>query len=721
MRSGLNEGGTCVAATWGHAAGGYDLAGSYVLSQGPALLVEGHGHRRATIDIVDDEVPVASFAAARQTVREGGWVEVAVRLSRAPPGIVTLPIEGRGIDASEYTIPPGVTFVPGQRRATFVLAAAADGVPEGEEVLVLAFGDLPAPVVAGSPVRTTVVVRDAELASWQAKLVVGEDSDGRNPGFREGAYGALDPPEFEVGGVRYEVTKLTFEHEDETPLIRVVLAYRADPADHAADEGLRGASALRLRVGIYDVPLNVVRAGEASGQSSSVGARRLSVAPGMPLAVCLRPAWQRCPQPGAVHLKGHRIEADASGLVNVKAGSAYAYRWERSAGGPAGWTDTGGRSKTYVSSFNDYEKLVRARVTYTDTGDTEQTVALAPVAVLGEEDLWGGVLRAWVDLEDGVSRVGYGTAEGSALEDPHFAYDGRFYTVGRLLFGTDSVLELAGAREPGGGWAALRRDLELRVGPHAAALDALAPRSGGTSVALAPLDGELERGDDDWEMKPGTVWPVFLRAVPHVAVRARYADAVAGIEEVEFGFRGGIGGPVQALVANLRRLQVTNFDYVGTFTYVLTEAADDGDPPPSYLHAEVPERGSFDLQAVVVVDELGRETDSAFRTHEKIVSSPTRLLRRPRRLGHRERAARQGLRAGFGEDDDADAGAGGLDRVSRGGVYVRGGRRRRGCAGGAGVQRPRSEPPRQRRRGRRAHHHLLGNGGRLRGGAMRGR
>ena len=119
--------------------------------------------RTAQVSLVDNDDPPVTvrFGAASHTATEGGTAAtVQVILSAAPERTVTVPLtvtRSGGAATADYTrIPASVTFLSGQRIATFTVTAIDDSVDDDDESITVGFGTLSEGVTAASP-RTAQV------------------------------------------------------------------------------------------------------------------------------------------------------------------------------------------------------------------------------------------------------------------------------------------------------------------------------------------------------------------------------------------------------------------------------------------------------------------------------------------------------------------------------------------------------------------------------------
>ena len=118
-----------------------------------------------TVTIVEPVVSGASFSASNYEVLEGQQVEVVVELGEALEFPVTIGLtvtNQGGATAADYSgVPQSVTFAQGETTTSFTVAAAADGIADSGESVVLGFGALPEGVTAGQNTSTTVTIVEA--------------------------------------------------------------------------------------------------------------------------------------------------------------------------------------------------------------------------------------------------------------------------------------------------------------------------------------------------------------------------------------------------------------------------------------------------------------------------------------------------------------------------------------------------------------------------------
>ena len=113
----------------------------------------------------DDPPVTVRFGAASHTATEGGTAAtVQVILSAAPERTVTVPLtvtRSGGAATADYTrIPASVTFLSGQRIATFTVTAIDDSVDDDDESITVGFGTLSEGVTAASPRTAQVLLVD---------------------------------------------------------------------------------------------------------------------------------------------------------------------------------------------------------------------------------------------------------------------------------------------------------------------------------------------------------------------------------------------------------------------------------------------------------------------------------------------------------------------------------------------------------------------------------
>ena len=107
-----------------------------------------------TVSIGDNDVTL-SFGADTYDVNEGEDVTVEVRLSEAPQDTVRIPIVSTthgGATSADYSgVPPNLTFDSAETVQSFTISATDDSEDDDGESLQLAFGPLPATVIAARP------------------------------------------------------------------------------------------------------------------------------------------------------------------------------------------------------------------------------------------------------------------------------------------------------------------------------------------------------------------------------------------------------------------------------------------------------------------------------------------------------------------------------------------------------------------------------------------
>ena len=132
-----------------------------------------------TLTIVDDDIPVASFARASQRADEGsGTHNVTVRLSLAPTADITLAymVGGTATAGADYTALSGTLAVPkGATTATLPVALVDDSEQESSEtvVLTLAAGS---DYKVGSPGTHTLTIADDDTPTEPAVTIAADAS-----------------------------------------------------------------------------------------------------------------------------------------------------------------------------------------------------------------------------------------------------------------------------------------------------------------------------------------------------------------------------------------------------------------------------------------------------------------------------------------------------------------------------------------------------------------
>ena len=142
--------------------------------------------------IDNDETPVTSvtpvtpvtvqFGADSYTATEGGTAAtVEVTLSADPGRTVIVQLdatEAGGATPADYTLlPASLTFGPGQKSATFTVAAVDDGIDDDDESITVRFVGLPSGVTAASPDTVTVnLVDDDDPPVTPVTVQFGADS-----------------------------------------------------------------------------------------------------------------------------------------------------------------------------------------------------------------------------------------------------------------------------------------------------------------------------------------------------------------------------------------------------------------------------------------------------------------------------------------------------------------------------------------------------------------
>ena len=125
----------------------------------------GVGRGAVTTTTVTPTAVTVRFGAASYMATEGGaTATVQVILSAAPERTVTVPLtvtRSGGAATADYTrIPASVTFLSGQRIATFTVTAIDDSVDDDDESITVGFGTLSEGVTAASPRTAQVLLVD---------------------------------------------------------------------------------------------------------------------------------------------------------------------------------------------------------------------------------------------------------------------------------------------------------------------------------------------------------------------------------------------------------------------------------------------------------------------------------------------------------------------------------------------------------------------------------
>ena len=105
-----------------------------------------------------------SFDQSSYSVAEGNAITVTLRLDIYPERPLTIPLtktDQGGASSADYSgVPDSVTFSHGETSKAFTFTAVADSSSETGESVVLALGDLPADVSAGTTNQATVNLTD---------------------------------------------------------------------------------------------------------------------------------------------------------------------------------------------------------------------------------------------------------------------------------------------------------------------------------------------------------------------------------------------------------------------------------------------------------------------------------------------------------------------------------------------------------------------------------
>ncbi len=141
-----------------------DNGESVLLTFGTLLTGVSEGSTfQASVAIIDNDVTL-SFGADTYHVNEGEDVTVQVWLNEAPGRRVTIPLtvlsQGGATSADYSGVPANLSFDSTETVQSFTISATDDSEDDDGESLQLAFGPLPATVIAGPPDVTAVSIDD---------------------------------------------------------------------------------------------------------------------------------------------------------------------------------------------------------------------------------------------------------------------------------------------------------------------------------------------------------------------------------------------------------------------------------------------------------------------------------------------------------------------------------------------------------------------------------
>ncbi len=149
--------------------------------------VSAGSNNESTVSISDGDVPAVTvgYEQSMYTVGEGSSVAITVTLSADPERTVVIPIartnQGGAANADYSGVPASLTFNSGDTAKSFIFTAVQDNVDDDGELVLLAFGALPARVSAGSNNESTVSISDDDVPAVtvgyeQSMYTVGEGS-----------------------------------------------------------------------------------------------------------------------------------------------------------------------------------------------------------------------------------------------------------------------------------------------------------------------------------------------------------------------------------------------------------------------------------------------------------------------------------------------------------------------------------------------------------------
>ena len=132
-----------------------------------------------TVTLIDNNVPVVSFAADAVSVAEnvtGGMAQVTVQLSASPTTQITIPVSttnGTATAGTDYTaLTQNVVFASGASGAdlmqTVNIAITDDTLDELDETFTVSLGMLPSTVSGGGSVTVTITDDDVPAVSFTA-------------------------------------------------------------------------------------------------------------------------------------------------------------------------------------------------------------------------------------------------------------------------------------------------------------------------------------------------------------------------------------------------------------------------------------------------------------------------------------------------------------------------------------------------------------------------
>ena len=164
------------------------------------------------------------------------------------------------------------------------------------------------------------------------------------------------------------------------------------------------------------------------------------------LAASGAPDIEGTPQVGQTLTAGEGDMADANGLPMTTFPTGYDFQWVRVDGGTE--TDIGTNSDTYEPVAADVGKTLKVKVSFTDGGNTKETLTSEPTAAVlaaagpcPTDADWCTTLTVGVYTSGGTSQYGYRTGAGD-LDNPTIDHGGESWTVSGMLHseGTDPMM-----------------------------------------------------------------------------------------------------------------------------------------------------------------------------------------------------------------------------------------------------------------------------------------
>ena len=396
---------------------------------------DGRTQRAYRVIVTRWPTVAVSFGSASHTAVEGGAAAtVSVALDADPGRDVTIPLTASpagGAAAADYTVPAGVTFAGGGALSQDVeVAAVADDTAEEGESVVLGFGDLPDGVEAGTTTSAAVTLADT------APEAVNTEPAG-------------SPAITGTEQVGETLTADTSAITDADGLENATYAYQWIANNGSADAAIADATQSTYEVAAADegktLKVRVTFTDDGGTEETLVSEATEAIAARPNAAPAGSPAISGTEQVGETLTADTSAITDADGLDNA----TYAYQWIANNGSvDADIADA--TQSTYEVAAADEGKTLKVRVTFTDDGDTEETlVSEATDAVAPESEPLTASFEGMPSEHDGENiftfRLRFSEAPAvsyTVLRDESFAVTGGTVKKARRVNGRNDLREI---------------------------------------------------------------------------------------------------------------------------------------------------------------------------------------------------------------------------------------------------------------------------------------